>query len=137
IVSCNNILKLRTVVMKRSLIYILLLLMPLRIAMAIDIQEHIQELNEYGVTVLPQLYTEAEIQSFKVGLESIVAKVNETMKTAGKPRIFHNDGQKTVSHYWPIGNTYILQAGPGRFDTTYGFDKGVMANKKLQHHPIV
>lgn len=88
-------------------------------------------------SVLPQVFSADEINAFRSELRPIVSKVESTMNTPGTPRIFHNDGKLTKTHYWHLGKHVILQAGPGRFDTRYGIDEGVFADQNFKHNPII
>lgn len=105
--------------------------------MNVDLKKHLKELEEDGVTVIPQVFSHQDMIKYKTALMPIVEKVEKTLKTTGKPRIFHNDGKKTETRYWQLGQHIILQAGPGRFDTRYGLDQGVFADNLLQHNPII
>lgn len=60
--------------------------------MNIDLNKHLKELEENGVTVIPQVFSHDDMIKYKAALMPIVEKVDETLKTPGKPRIFHNDG---------------------------------------------
>ncbi|MCS5710821.1 phytanoyl-CoA dioxygenase family protein [Candidatus Berkiella aquae] len=120
-----------------TLFFLTLIFSPINYAQDLNYNKHLNELNNNGVTIIPQVYSQQEIEAFQIALNPVVQKIESLMKTPGIPRYFNNDGKKTASYYWQIDNDLVLQAGPGRFDTRYQLNKGIFADSHFQHNPII
>src|SRR3990167_3356484 len=100
-----------------SLLFFTLLLLPFSQLKAFDLNRHLTELEENGVTLIPNLFTPEEIVEIANHYESIKAKVQHVLDLSpGHERIFQTDAVTTHSRYWKVDEDFILQAGKGRFD---------------------
>ncbi|MBS0586189.1 MAG: phytanoyl-CoA dioxygenase family protein [Verrucomicrobia bacterium] len=105
---------------------------------AFDLKPILADLEKDGVTIIPELFSPEEMDAIHDYYEPIKEKILHVLDTdKGHQRIFQTDGVTTYSHYWKIDQDFILQAGPGRFDTSYGFREGSFASDHLLHHPIL
>lgn len=105
---------------------------------AFDLQFHLAELEENGVTIIESLFSPEEMEEIYYHYRPIQERVQQVlMSDAGQRRIFQTDGITTYSHYWKVDKDFILQAGPGRYDTSYGFREGFFASDRFLHHPLL
>lgn len=96
------------------------------------------ELEEKGVTVIPDLFTSSAMEEINQHYYPIQNRVKQILATdEGHLRVFQTDDVTTYSRYWKVDQDFILQAGPGRFDTAHGFREGFFASDRFLHHPIL
>jgi hypothetical protein len=120
----------------RPLLFVMLLLFSQ--LEAFDLKFHLAQLEEDGVTIIPDLFSPEEMEEINQHFQLIKDKVQQVFETdKGHQRIFQTDDVTTYSHYWKVNQDFILEAGPGRYDTSYGFRECFFASERFLHHPIL
>ena len=102
------------------------------------IDQHMEELEEKGFTVVPDIFTADEMRQLKEEYLSIKKRTSEIIATvAPRPRVWKDSGKTVRSQYWITDKEVMLQAGNGRFDCWKGFSKGILATENVRNNPLI
>jgi len=94
-----------------------------------------RRLEQDGVVVIPKVFTEVQMSTFRAEYEKKWGFLKEQMNTLDKvekPYTIIHDGKKTVQkNMYFFENTQITEFQPGRYSFTWGMDSGIFAEKEF------
>jgi ectoine hydroxylase-related dioxygenase (phytanoyl-CoA dioxygenase family) len=109
--------------------------------MNISIELLKSKLDEDGVVVIPNIFTEDQIQKYRQEYNDIYNILMDKIKDMPhNTRDYITSFDKKINSrkkYWIYEGTPILEVAKGRYDFTWGMDKGVFSDSEYKEIPIV
>jgi len=102
------------------------------------IKHHLEELDDKGFTVVPEIFTPEEVEQLQKEYLKIKQRTTEIIDTIPpRPRVWEETGKMVQSQYWKTDTEVMLQAGVGRYDCWKGFSNGILATENVRRNPLI
>lgn len=102
-----------------------------------------QQLNDKGYVVIHDVYTAEQIGNFKAEHDRLFKEVQDHLsQTPSVMRTYLNKFGKLVTKtlipFWDMPDGSVtLELAPGRYDFTWGMDKGIFSDESFHEPPIL